>query len=192
MPESGCCCSFVPLFFISSVSFLFNFQTLKFFVALSSETVRPIKLTLDTHVDNGWMYRVYRNQAAASYLSLYFFVSNVRKLKIFVALFSGTVRPKKFKLGTLVDNGWMYRVYQNQAAAAYLSLFLSLQLSNIYNLRHIFLRNCEAYKVEAWYKCGQSVHVLCIQKLDCCCLFVALLVHFSFSPIVSCKFVFLL
>ena len=32
--------------------------------------MRPIKLTLDTHVDNGWMYRLYRNQAAASYLSL--------------------------------------------------------------------------------------------------------------------------
>ena len=32
--------------------------------------MRPIKLTLDTNMDNGWMYRVYRNQAAASYLSL--------------------------------------------------------------------------------------------------------------------------
>ena len=56
--------------FISSVFFLSDFQTLKFFFALFSETVRPIKLTLDTHVDNGWMYRVYRNQAAASNLSL--------------------------------------------------------------------------------------------------------------------------
>ena len=93
------------------------------------------------------MYRVYRNQTAAAYTAngllllicplfvLFFFLSNVQKLKIFVTLFSGTVRPRKFKLGTLVDNGWMYRVYQNQAAAAYLSLyffiFLSLQLSNI-------------------------------------------------------------
>ena len=70
------------------------------------------------------------------------------KIELFVTLFSGTVRPKKFKFGTVVDNGWMYRVYQNQAAVAYLSLyffiFLSLQLSNIYNFRHIFLRNCEA------------------------------------------------
>ena len=52
-----------------------------------------------------------------------------------------------FKLCTLVDNGWMYRVYQNRAAAAYLSLyffiFLSLQLSNINNFHHIFLRNYE-------------------------------------------------
>ena len=39
--------------FISSVFFLSYFQTLKMFVALFTETVRPIKLTLDAHVDNG-------------------------------------------------------------------------------------------------------------------------------------------
>ena len=53
-----------------------------------------------------------------------------------------------FKLGTLVDNGWMYHVYQKGAAATYLFLyffiFLSLQLSNINNFCHNFLRNCEA------------------------------------------------
>ena len=32
---------------------------------------------------------------------------------------SGTVRPGRLKLGTHVDSGWMYGVYQNQAAAAY-------------------------------------------------------------------------
>ena len=54
---------------ISSVFFLSNFQILKIFVTLFSRTVRPRRLTLDTHVDIGWMYRVYRNQAATSYLS---------------------------------------------------------------------------------------------------------------------------
>ena len=132
--------------FISSVFFLSNFQTLKIFVALFAGTVRPIKLKLDTHMDNGWMCH---NQAAASYLSLIFLaLSSVQKLKIFDTLFSGTIRPRKFKLGTLVDSGWIYRVYQNQATAAYLSLyffiFLSLQLSNINIFRHTFLRNCEA------------------------------------------------
>ena len=124
--------------FISTVFFLSNFQTLKIFVALFSGTVRPIKLKLDIHVEIGWMYCEYHNQAATFYLSLislFFFLPNVQKLKIFVTLFSGTVRPRNFKLGTLFDNGWMYHVYQNQAAAAYLSLyffiFLSLQLSNI-------------------------------------------------------------
>ena len=118
--------------FISSVFFLSNFQTLKIFVALFSGTVRPIKFKLDTHMDNGWMYRVYRSRAAASYLSLislFFFLCSVQKLKIFVTLFSGTVMPRKFKLGTLVDNGWMYHVYQNQAAAAYLSLYFFIFLS---------------------------------------------------------------
>ena len=149
IPESGCCCLFVPLFL--SFFFLSNFQTLKIFVTLFSRTVRPRRLKLGTHVDIGWMYGVYCNQAASSYLSLislFFFLSNVQKLKIFVTFFSGTVRPRKFKLGTLVNSGWMYLVYQNRAAAPYLSLyffiFLSLKLSNINIFRHIFLRNCEA------------------------------------------------
>ena len=64
-----------------------------------------------------------------------FSFSNIQTLKIFVTLFSGTVRPRRLKLVVHVDNGWMYGVYQNQAAAAYLSLyffsFLSLQFSNI-------------------------------------------------------------
>ena len=160
--------------------------------------MRPIKLKLDTHVDNGWMYRVYRSQAAAAYLSLislFLFLSSVQKLKNYVTLFSGTLRPRKFKLCTLVDNGWLYCVYQNQAAATFFALyciFLSLQLSDINIFRHTFLRNFHALKVETWYMCGQSVHASCIQELGCCCLFVPLLVHFSFSPIFSYKFVFLL
>ena len=35
-------------------------------------------------------------------------------MKIFVIFFSETVRPTKSKLGTHVDNGWMYHIYQNQ------------------------------------------------------------------------------
>ena len=38
-------------------------------------------------------------------------------MKIFVRLFSETVRPRRFKLVTHMENGWMYRVYRNQAAA---------------------------------------------------------------------------
>ena len=178
-----------------SVFFLSNFQTLKIFVTLFSATVSPRRLRLGAHVDNRWMYREYRNQAAAAYLSLYFFnflslqfsnikifvtlftgtmrprrlklgthvdrgqmygvyrdhaaalirpsissfffLSNFQTLKCFITIFSGTVRLKIFKLGALVDNGWMYRVYQNGAAAPFLSLnffiFLSPQLSNINN-----------------------------------------------------------
>ena len=95
--------------FIFSFFFLSNFQTFKFFVTLFSETVRPIRLKLGTHVDCGQMYRVYRNQAAGAYSSLYsfFFLSNFQTLKFFVTLFSGTVRPRRLKLSTHMDSGQM-------------------------------------------------------------------------------------
>ena len=95
----------------------------------------PRRLKLGTHVDSGQMYRVYRNQAAAAYSSLYslfFFLSNFQTLDFFVTLFSGTVRPRRMKLGTHVDSGQMYRVYWNQAAAAYSSLFLYFSFSPIF------------------------------------------------------------
>ena len=85
----------------------------------------PTELKFGTHVDNGWLHRVYRNQAAATYLSVplfFIFLANFQTLKIFVTLFSGTVRPRRLTLGTRVNNGWMYRVYRNQAAAAISSL----------------------------------------------------------------------
>ena len=42
-------------------------------------------------MDSGQMYHVYRNEAAAAYLFLYFFIfylSNFQTLKFFVTLFS--------------------------------------------------------------------------------------------------------
>ena len=125
--------------------------------------------------------------------SLYFFLSNFQTLKFFVSLFSGTVRPRRLKLGTHVGSGWMYRVLRNKpAVAAYLSLyffiFLSLQFSNIKFFCHTFLRNCEAKKIKTWYTGGQLVNVLCIPESGCCCLFVPLFLHFSFSPIFKQKF----
>ena len=78
---------------------------------------------------------MYRNQAAAAYSSLYFLIFLSRKfsnIKNFRHIFSGTVRPRRLKLGTHLDNEWMYRVYWNQAAA------------NLKSFRHTFLRNCEA------------------------------------------------
>ena len=116
--------------FISSFFFLSNFQTLKFFVTLFSGTVRPRRLKLGTHMDSRQMYRLYWNQAAAAYLSLYFsffYLSNFQTLKIFITLFSGTVKPRRLKLGIHVDNGQMFRVYQNQAASAYSSLYWTVK-----------------------------------------------------------------
>ena len=96
------------------------------------------------------MYCVYRNQAVGTYLSLSFFIflSNFQALKVFVTLFSGTVRPRRLKLGTHVNNGWMYCVYWNQAAAAaysslYFFMLLSFQFSSIKNFCRSFLGNYE-------------------------------------------------
>ena len=133
-PESGCCCLFVPLF----LHFSFQFSTLKLFVTLFSRTVSPRRVKLGTHVDSGQMYHVYRNPAAAAYLSLYFFIFlflQFSTLKCFVTLFSRTVRPRWLKIGIHVESRQMYHVYQNQAAAPYSSLyffiFLSLQFSTL-------------------------------------------------------------
>ena len=114
-------------------------------------------------MDSGQMYRVYRNQAAAAYLSVNFFIfflSNFQTLKLCVTLLSGTMRPRRLKLGTQVDSWWMYRVFRNQAASAFLSVyFFFLQYSNIKNFCHTFLRNYEALKVETWSTHGQYVAV---------------------------------
>ena len=133
--------------FISS--FFFAIFNIKIFVTPFSRTVRSRRLNLGTHVDSGQMYHVYLNQAAAFYSSLYFFIffSPFFKHANFPSkLLSGTVRPRRLKLGTHVDSWWMYHVYQNQAPVAYLFLFLYfffLQYSNIKYFRHTFLSNCE-------------------------------------------------
>ena len=90
--------------------------------------MRPRRLKRGTHVDNGWIYRVYRNHAAA--LIRPFIFSSVKKS--FVILFSETVRPGRLKLGTHVDSGQMCRVYRNQDAVAYSSLYFVIFLSPIF------------------------------------------------------------
>ena len=121
--------------FISSFFFLSNFLTLKFFVTLFSGTVRPRRLKLSTHVDSGQMYRVYWNQAAPAYSSFYFsffFLSSFQTLKFFVTLFSGTVRPRRLKLVTRVENGWIYHIYWNHAATLIHPLVFHFSFSPIF------------------------------------------------------------
>ena len=112
-----------------------TFQTLEFFITHFAGTVRPRRLKLGTHVGSGQMYHVYRNQAAAAYLSLYFFIFlslQFSTLKLFVTLFLGTMRPRRLKIGTHMDSGQMYHVHQNQAySSLYFFVFLSLQFSTL-------------------------------------------------------------
>ena len=70
-----------------------------------------------------------------SFISSFFFLSKFQTLKCFVTLFSGTVRPRRLNLGTHVDSGQMYRVYQNQSAAAYTS-FCFVFFSPIFKHEH--------------------------------------------------------
>ena len=110
--ESGCCCLFIHIFFIFSFS---NIQTLKIFVTLFSGTEWARKLKLGAQLDNGWMYRVYRKQAPAAYLSLYFFIFlslQFSNIKMFLSGFSQELRPRRLKRYTHVDSGWMNHVYR--------------------------------------------------------------------------------
>ena len=174
--------AYSSLYFFIFLSF--QFSTLKFFITLFSGVVRPWRLKLGTHIDSGQMYHVYWNQAAAAYSSHYFFIFlslQFSTLKFFVTLFSGTVRPRRLKLGTHVDSGQMYHVYRNQCP--FISSFSFSPIFNIEIFRHIFLGNYEAWKIEIWYARGQWADVSCIPESGCCCLFIPLFLHFSFSQI---------
>ena len=83
----------------------------------------PRRLKLGTHVGSGQICHVYQNQAASAYFVPLSLSLQFSTLKFFVTLFSGTVRPRRLKLGTHIDSGQMYHVYRNQAAAAYSSLY---------------------------------------------------------------------
>ena len=158
--------SYSSLYFFIFLSL--QFSTLKFFITLFSGTVRPRRLKLGTHIDSGQMYNVYQNQAAAAYLSPYFFISlslQFSTLKFLVTLFSGTMRPRRLKHGIYMDSGQMYHVYQNQAAAAYSSLyffiFLSLQFSTLKFLVTLFSGTVRPrrLKLNTHMDSGQMYHV---------------------------------
>ena len=132
-----------------------TFQTLEFFVTLFSGTLRPRRLKLDTHVGSGQMYHVYQNQDAAPYSSLCFSIClslQFSTLKFFVKFFSGTMRPRRLKIGTRVDSGQLYQVYQNQAAASYSSLYFSsfFFLSNFQHWNDSSLFSQELWGLEDW------------------------------------------
>ena len=91
-------CPFISSFFFLSIQIL-NF------LSLFLGTMRPRRLKIGTLVDSGQMYHIYQIQAAPAYSSLHFFIllSLHSNIKISVTLFSGTVRPRRLKLGTNVD-----------------------------------------------------------------------------------------
>ena len=167
--------------------FPFQFSTLKFFVTLFSGTVKPRRLKIGIHMDSGQMYHVYQNQAAAAYSSLYFFIFlsvQFSTLKFLVTLFSGTVRPRRLKLGTHLDSGQMYHVYQNQAAALihpFISSFFFLSSFQHWNFSSHFsgeLWGLEDWKLEHAWTVGRCIMYARLRLL----LLIHPFIHFSFSP----------
>ena len=137
--------------FISSFFFLSNYQTLKTFRHNFLRNCESRRLKCGTLVDSGQMYRIYRNQAAAAFfvpLFLHFsFLSNFQTLKLFITLFTRTVRPRRLKVG-IPESGCCLSV------PLFLH-FLSLLFSSLKTFRHTSYRNCEDQKVKTWYTCGQ-------------------------------------
>ena len=97
------------------------------------------------------------------------------------------MRPRRLKLGTHENSGEMFHVYQNQAAAAYSSLyFFIFFLSNFQTLKSfvtLLSGTVRPRRLKLWYTRGQWADVSYIPESVCCCLFILLFLHFSFSPI---------
>ena len=114
--------------------FLSNFQISKNFISLFSGTERLTKLKLGPHMDSRLMYHVYLNQAAGTYLFLYFFnfpSLEFQNIKFFVTFFC---EAYKVELDTHMGKRLIHCVHQIhvQVARIYLFLYFSsfLCLSN--------------------------------------------------------------
>ena len=97
------------------------------------------------------MYRVYRNQAATSYLSLislFFFLSNVQKLKNFVTLSSGTMRPAWYTCQQWVD---VSCIPESGCCPLFVPLFLHFSFSPIVKHWHFLSHfSQELWGLESW------------------------------------------
>ena len=108
-------------------------------------------------------------------------------MKIFVTLFSGTQElwgledwnlAHMWKLGRCI-------VYTGIRLLLLIRPFISsfFFLLNFQTLKFFIPLFQELWGLEDWNTRGQWVDVSCIPESDCCCIFVPLFLHFSFSPI---------
>ena len=126
-----------------------QFSNIKIFRHTFLRTVRPRRLKRVPHMHIGGCIvytRIRLLLVIHPFIFSFFSLSNFQTLKCFVTLFSRTVRPKRWKHVTHVDNGWMHHCIPESCCCSYSSFFqfLSLQFSSIKTNRHTFLRNCEA------------------------------------------------
>ena len=113
------------------------------------------------------------------FISLFFFLSNLQTLKIFVTLFSGSVRPIRLKLGTHGDSWQMYRVYRNQATALICPFISSFFFLSNYQTLKIFVTffsgtvRSRRLKLGTHVDSRQMCHVYRIQAAALICSFVS-------------------
>ena len=100
------------------------------------------------------MYRAYQNQGQELItlgITTFDRLYNTPFMKLFVTDFSGTMKAVKLKLGTHMDNGLMYRVYQKQdqglITLGVTSLDRFYNLPSMKNFRHIFSQ--ELYRLQS-------------------------------------------
>ena len=80
------------------------------------------------------------------------------------------MKALKLKLGSHMDSGVLYPVYQNQGqgpitlGVAYLDRLYKFPY--IKNFCPTFLKNCKDNKVETWYTHGKWVNVLCTRGIS--------------------------
>ena len=123
-----------PFIFHFSFSPIFEHD----FVTLFSGAVGPRRFKFVTHMENRWLYRVYWNQAAAHirpFIFSFFFLSNFQTLKVFVTLFSGTVRPRSWNFVYMWTVGRCIVFTEIRLLLHILSLYSFFFLSNFQTLK---------------------------------------------------------
>ena len=152
--------------------------------------MRPRRLKLGSHVDSGQMYCVYRNQAAAAYSSLYFFIfflSNFQTLKFFVKLLYQELWGLE---GWNLVHTWTVggcMVYtESVCCCLFVPLFFVFYFSNIQVLKLSSHFSQEMWGLEGWnlvhrWTIGGCIVYTRIRRLLHMCAFIFF--HFSFSPI---------
>ena len=183
LPESGCCCLFIPFFHFS---FSPIFKTFTFSSHFSQELwdLADWNLAHTWTVDKCIVYTVFRLQLficpfISSFFSLQF--SNILNFRHTFLRLRNCVAKKVETWQTHEQWADVSCILESVCCCLPIPLFfifLSLQFSNIKLFCHTFLSNCEALKVETWYTRGQWADVLCVPESGCCCLFVPLFLHF--------------
>ena len=151
------------------------------FQTLFSGIERPRRLKLGTHMDSGQMCIPESGCCCLkAHTFILFSFSPIFKQNL-LSHFSQELWG--LEGWTFVDSGPMYLVYWNQAAAAYSSLYFTFFLSNFQTLKYFVTLVSGTVRSKRLKLCGQWTDVSCIPESGCCCLFVPLFLHFSFSPI---------